>query len=169
MEKVVHVKPSQVESLATAPQMPSPVQKVMKTFPKASNKQTMKLSAIALAVVLLGVGTGWVLADRGPVSSSSTPSGAVAPGAKENQKEAGLTDDSTFSDTAEGTLEEGGIDGEGTHHLVRPGGDDQTAYLTSTVINLDNFVGKKVTVWGQTIAGKKAGWLMDVGRVKIIE
>ena len=165
----MHVSPPASVAPAKSSSAPNPVQHMMRQFPKANNKYTMKLTAIALVVVLLGVGTGWFLADRGPVSSSASPTGAVAPGAKDSQKEAGLADESTFSDSAEGVLEEGGIDGEGTHHLVRPGGDDQTAYLTSTVINLDNFVGKKVQVWGQTIAGKKAGWLMDVGRVKIIE
>ncbi len=165
MEKVQAPNPSQIHPSALINS--GPVQHVMKSFPKTGSKNTLKLTGIALVVVLLGVGTGWILADRG--SASSGPSEAVAPGAKDTQKEAGMADESTFSDTAEGVLEEGGIDGEGTHHLVRPGGEEQTAYLTSTVINLDNFVGKKVTVWGQTNAGKKAGWLMDVGRIKIVE
>lgn len=166
MEKVVHAPPNQTRPPQSGIN-PNPIQSVMKQFPKTSHKNTLKLTGVALVVVLLGIGTGWVLVDKG--SASSGPTEAVAPGAKDTKQEAGMADESTFSDTAEGTLEEGGIDGEGTHHLVRPGGDDQTAYLTSTVINLDNFVGKKVTVWGQTITGKKAGWLMDVGRVKIVE
>jgi hypothetical protein len=66
-------------------------------------------------------------------------------------------------------LEEGGIDGEGTHHLVRDGGPSKSVYLTSTVIDLDSFAGKKVKVWGETISARKAGWLMDVGKIKIIE
>ena len=78
-------------------------------------------------------------------------------------------DEKTFKDTAEGTLQEGGISGEGTHHLVRPGGDSQNVYLTSTVIDLQSFVGKKVQVWGQTVSARKAGWLMDVGKVKVLE
>lgn len=53
--------------------------------------------------------------------------------------------------------------------MVRGIGPSQYAYLTSTVIDLSAFTGKKVQVWGQTIAGKKAGWLMDVGKVKVIE
>jgi hypothetical protein len=31
------------------------------------------------------------------------------------------------------------------------------------------FVGHKITVWGETFSAQKAGWLMDVGRVQIIE
>jgi len=70
-----------------------------------------------------------------------------------------------FKDSAEGVLEKGGIDGEGTHHLVREGGPSQTAYLTSSVLDLDLFVGKKIKVEGETFAAQKAGWLMDVGLV----
>ena len=68
----------------------------------------------------------------------------------------------------EGNLESGGINGEGTHKLIRPGGDSQTVYLTSSVLDLNQFVGKKVKVWGQTFSAKKAGWLMDVGRVEVL-
>jgi hypothetical protein len=41
--------------------------------------------------------------------------------------------------------------------------------LTSTVIDLASFEGKKVKVWGQSLSGRKAGWLMDVGKVKVVE
>jgi len=34
---------------------------------------------------------------------------------------------------------------------------------------LQSFVGKKVMVWGQTIAAQQAGWLMDVGKIKVTE
>jgi hypothetical protein len=30
-------------------------------------------------------------------------------------------------------------------------------------------VGKKVRVYGQTFAGQKAGWLMDVGYIEVLE
>ncbi len=66
-------------------------------------------------------------------------------------------------------MEEGGIDGEGTYHLVRDGGPTKNVYMSSTVIDLGQFKGKKVQVWGQTISGKKAGWLMDVGKIKVLE
>ena len=64
-------------------------------------------------------------------------------------------------DKSEGVLEEGGIGGEGTHHIVRGNGPSQYAYLTSSVVDLDPFVGKKVQVWGETMSGKKAGWLIN--------
>lgn len=77
--------------------------------------------------------------------------------------------DGQFSDTAEGVLDRGGLNGEGSHKLLRPGGDSQTAYLTSSVIDLDQFAGHRVKVWGETFAGQKVGWLMDVGRVQVLE
>lgn len=130
---------------------------------KASLKVAWPYIAGSFAVVLVGVLVGWLVTGRGKGSST------VAPGAKSTEKEAGLADEKTFRDSAEGTLEAGGVNGEGTHHLVRNGGPSQNVYLTSTVIDLESFIGKKVQVWGETISARKAGWLMDVGKVKVIE
>ncbi len=80
---------------------------------------------------------------------------------------AGILDKETFKDTAEGTLREGGFEGEGSFHLERPGGESQNVYLTSTTVDLSEFIGKKVRVWGQTFDAKKAGWLMDVGYIEV--
>ena len=119
-------------------------------------------------VVAFGVGAGYLLARQGVLGgSTSTKSESV--GKVESMTEAGIDDESQFPDTAEGMLEEGGIAGEGTHHLVRTGGSSQTVYLTSTVINMDNFAGKKIKVWGQTVSAKKAGWLLYVGKIKVTE
>lgn len=122
----------------------------------------MPLIVGAILVVIVGVGTGWLL-------SGSSRSTVKVPGAEAGPKEAGLADEATFKDTAEGVLEEGGVDGEGTHHLVRQGGASQNVYLTSTVIDLQSFLGKKVQVWGQTITAREAGWLMDIGKIKVVE
>ncbi|MDO8452266.1 MAG: hypothetical protein Q7S79_00785 [bacterium] len=130
-------------------------------------------SLIILAVIFAGTGTGWVLAKGGSESGASAveEGDKVAPGATvtNDGKEAGIDDEATFKDKAEGTLEEGGLDGEGTHKLIREGGPSKTAYLTSSVIDLDEFVGQKVEVWGETNKGIKAGWLMDVGRIKVLD
>jgi hypothetical protein len=48
-------------------------------------------------------------------------------------------------------------------------GEHKYVYLTSSVVDLQSFVGKKVQVWGETLAGQSAGWLMDVGKVKVID
>ncbi|MBI4033256.1 MAG: hypothetical protein HY377_01970 [Candidatus Blackburnbacteria bacterium] len=128
---------------------------------------------VIIAVVVAGVGTGFFISTgTGKVAGIATKSGvSVAPGAevKKGGAEAGLSDTATFRDSAQGVLEQGGIDGEGTHHLVRDGGPSQNVYLTSSVVDLEQFLGKKVEVWGETFAAKKAGWLMDVGRIKVIE
>ncbi|MBU0576361.1 hypothetical protein KJ707_00855 [Patescibacteria group bacterium] len=80
----------------------------------------------------------------------------------------GVADEKTFKDSAEGYLEAGGIDGEGSHKLVRVGGVSQTVYLTSSITDLDKFIGMDVKIWGETFKGQKAGWLMDVGRIEVV-
>jgi hypothetical protein len=136
---------------------------VVKKFPKFNLKGSGILIAGVVLVILAGVGTGWLLSGA-RIAGTSTQD---VPGAATGPKEAGLADEKTFRDSAEGTLEEGGIAGEGTHHLVRDGGPSQNVYLTSTVIDLQSFAGKKVQVWGETISARKAGWLMDVGKIKV--
>ena len=74
-----------------------------------------------------------------------------------------------FSDSAVGTIKAGGVNNEGTHTLLRDGGVTQNAALTSSVVDLDLFVGKKVQVSGETNDSNKAGWFMDVGSIKILE
>lgn len=74
-----------------------------------------------------------------------------------------------FKDSATGTIEKGSINGEGTHILVREGGLSQRASLTSSVVDLDLFVGKKVEIKGETNASTKTSWLLDVGTIKIID
>ena len=76
---------------------------------------------------------------------------------------------SEFPDSAEGILKEGGIDGEGNFHLERPGGPSQNVYLFSNTVDLSEFVGKKVMVQGKTYAAEKAGWLMEVGYIEVIQ
>lgn len=77
--------------------------------------------------------------------------------------------DVNFSDTATGTIEKGSINGVGTHILNRPGGVDQRASLTSSVVDLDLFVDRKVEIKGETNASDKTSWLLDVGSVKVLE
>ena len=75
----------------------------------------------------------------------------------------------SFKDSATGIVEKGSINGEGTHILNRDGGKSQRASLTSSVIDLDLFVGKKVEIRGETNASTKTSWLLDVGVIKILE
>ena len=140
---------------------------------KASNFKASTLSfktplALFLILAVLGVATGYVVAAT--TGSSIIPLG---PGTKQSVNTAkgkifGSKDEKTFKDNAEGTLKVGGIEGEGAYHLERPGGESQNVYLTSSIMDLSAFVGKKVKVWGETFAAEKAGWLMDVGRLQVL-
>lgn len=125
-----------------------------------------KAMVIALVLIILaGLGTGFLLARN---KSMTLPGGK--PQILKTQKVVGSTDTKAFPDKAEGFLQKGGFEGEGTHKLImNPKDPSQTAYLTSTLVNLDDFVGKKIRVWGQTFAAQKAAWLMDVGRVELLE
>ncbi len=133
-------------------------------------ENTMKLNwrifiGVYVLLILLGVGTGYML------SSKQAGFGAVGQKSSTIKTDtvAGSTDATTFKDSAEGTIEKGGLDSEGSHKLIRDGGPSQTAYLVSSVVDLDEYVGKKVRVWGQTMAAKKVSWLMDVGKIERLQ
>ena len=130
---------------------------------KMDYKKMWPLILGAFVVVLAGVGTAWIIMNRTGGSS------VAAPGAKVTTTEAGMLDSKVKYDNAAGDLKEGGIGNEGTHHIERDGGPTQFIYLTSSVIDLQSFVGKKVEVWGETLASKKAGWLMDVAKIKVVQ
>jgi hypothetical protein len=146
-------------------------QQVLKKFPGVGKKgkNTLLLVLGSLFVVLAGVAAGWLLSGKTLGTSTSSVSKETEKEIKVSETEAGLEDESLFPDNAKGKLMEGGINGEGTYHLERPGGPQQNVYLTSTVIDLASFLEKEVEVWGETISGQKAGWLMDVGKIKVVE
>ncbi len=125
------------------------------------------LYILGMVIIILGGVTGFILSKS--ITSSKSSSSSVSNTSTSGKKVVGSADTKLFPDSAEGTLEEGGINGEGTHKLIRPGGDSQTVYLTSSSLDLNQFKGKKVKVWGQTFAGAKAAWLMDVGKVELLE
>ncbi|MCD8484688.1 hypothetical protein LRY65_04530 [Candidatus Woesebacteria bacterium] len=152
-------------------------------FDDTKEKNTMKntfsrktLLIGALVMVVLGLSSGFAGAYL------TKQSGGVAVVPKENQKTAqevenavrvgavfGVPDEKTFSDDTTGVLITGGLEGEGSHTLLRPGGESQNVYLTSSVVDLDQFEGHRVHIWGETFKGQKAGWLMDVGRIEVEE
>lgn len=143
-------------------------EKVFHTIDSSSSAFPTKVIILFLVVIILGIGSGYVLAKfkssklPGGSASNTTNSTSVVSGATY-----GSNDTSTFKDMAEGVVKAGGIDGEGQYHLVRPGGDSQNVYMTSSLVDLSQFVGHKVKVWGQTQKAQKAGWLMDVGKVEV--
>lgn len=137
-----------------------------------SKKEFMAKSTFILTtvfVILLGITVGYFTATKSSSTSSSQTSQVTSSSQVSKGSMVGSNDTKTFKDVAQGVLKNGGIDGEGQYHLVRPGGDSQNVYLTSSILDLSLFVDKKIKVNGQTQAAKKAGWLMDVGRVEILE
>lgn len=123
---------------------------------------------IIIIVVSAGILTGLILSSA---SKASTNRGSVlseeelSPEIKENLAQ-------TFRDEAEGVLEKNDdLDkyAQGTHKLIRPGGEDQTAYLTSSVLDLDEYIDKKIKVYGETFGSSQVGWLMDVGKVEVLK
>ena len=130
---------------------------------------TTKVIVLLFAVVLLGLLSGYLLASKsGPSLTASNVNNASNGNSVSKGTVVGSNDTKTFKDTAEGTLKEGGIDGEGAFHLDRTGGISQTVYLTSSSVDLSKFVNKKIKVWGQTQKAQHASWLMDVGRVEVL-
>jgi hypothetical protein len=121
---------------------------------------------IFVFLILLGIGTGYLLAGKVNTTAITSLNGAMVT-MQDGKKSVGVSDTKAFPDSATGVIEEGGSNGEGTHKLIRDGGPSQTVYMISSVVDLDQFIGKNVTVWGQTMAAKKVPWLMDVGRVDI--
>lgn len=164
------MKPVTVTSESTSSKI-SELVKPLNPQGGATMKKKVVFSLVVVLVVLAGIGTGYALSlsknagflkDQGLKREVSKEE--IGKGTK-----VGVADEKTFKDSAEGQLEKGGADGEGSHHLVRPGGESQNVYLTSSIIDLDQFVGRKVKVWGETFAAQKAGWLMDVGKLEVLE
>ena len=145
----------------------SPNTPVMHSFKDSKSSSPMKILVVFLVIAGLGVGTGFTLAKYSGNAEKNIPL-TSKDGSKSSGKLYGSDDTKTFKDTAEGKLEEGGIEGEGQYHLVRPGGESQNVYMTSSTVDLSQFVGKKIKVWGQTQTAQVAGWLMDVGRVEVL-
>lgn len=123
---------------------------------------------VLVGVMLAGYFAGSLVAKAVKPGQKTSLSGEPTVVASEKGEKEGILDKSKFPDSAEGVLREGGFEDEGSFNLERPGGPSQTVYLTSTVVDLSEYVGKKVKVYGQTYKGKKAGWLMDVGYVEVI-
>lgn len=143
------------------------------SFKKSSLPLQLGLGIVAIVLgITTGAGVFQLQANQGG-SSSNLISGDDAPIAQvatdriENGDVFGSSADD-FVDTAQGYLEDGGLNGEGSHSLLRPGGDSQTIYLTSSITDLDDFIGMEIKIWGETFAGQQAGWLMDVGRVEVL-
>lgn len=130
-----------------------------------SGKQVTVILAVYLMLIVFGIGTGYALSAKGMKLTGKSV--IDTKGTVENDRVVGIQDASRYSDCPVGTLESGGIKEEGTHHLIRTGGPSQTAYLTSSLIDLDQYVGLTVKVCGSTMQARTAPWLMDVERLEL--
>ena len=168
---VIEVKPVQV-ALESKPVQKEKMVKPLTSQGGSAMRKKLIYGLGSLVIILAGVGTGYILSLQ-KSAGGLMPQGDLKRevGEEEITKglKVGVADERTFRDSAQGNLEKGGVNGEGSHHLVRPGGESQHVYLTSSIIDLDQFAGRKVKVWGETFAGQKAGWLMDVGRLEVLE
>ena len=125
---------------------------------------------IIVFVVSAGVFSGLILSSRHKSQLKSQTKAALSEETLSQEQKISFSQ--TFRDQAEGVVEKNSdLDkyAQGRWRLIRPGGESQTAYLTSSVLDLDDFIGKKVRVHGETFGSSKVAWLMDVGKVEIIE
>jgi len=161
-------KPQPKKTVVPAQKPVAAPESIVKKLEPEKKTMPVKTILIGIAIVLAGAGSGYGLTyftsgAAGLKSSTEISKDGVKVGDTVGSSE------TSFKDSADGVLQAGGVDGEGSHHLLRAGGPDQTVYLTSSVVDLDLFVDHKIEIWGETFSAQKAGWLMDVGRVKVLE
>jgi len=138
-------------------------EKITKPISKIKNPMRLLLGVV-IAALVLGTLTGYTLTTKG--SSKVSP---LSLGTAKNPQQ----DTKTFKDFAEGTVKVKPAPSdpseytEGTHMLIRQGG--VPVALTSSVVDLSIYEGKKVKVFGETQKALKEGWLMDVGKVEEIK
>lgn len=137
----------------------------LKTF-SPSNTLHRALLVVLVLSLLLGAVTGYILGTKSSNTKLVDVGGTTTPKTAEQDKR-------TFRDFAEGVIKPtpkptGATEySEGTHLLQREGA--VPVALTSSVLDLSKYEGKKVKVYGETQKALKAGWLMDVGRIEEIE
>jgi hypothetical protein len=147
----------------------SPKNTPLRPVPQKNN--LLKFLPIIIIVIVIGLGifTGLVFSSRSKNSQQGTKASISE---EELPKEIKESFTQTFRDEAEGVIEKNDkLDkyAQGTHKLIRPGGESQTAFLTSSVLDLDQYVGQKVKVFGETFGSSQVGWLMDVGKVEVVQ
>lgn len=171
-QKQQQQNPSQTDSKSTQnksePQSGFKAKNFLRAVPARAGISKFIPIIIIILVVGAGIFSGLVVSSRNKsakISSAAISEENLTPQAKESFAQ-------TFRDQAEGTIEKNDqFDkyAQGTHKLIRPGGESQTAYLTSSVLDLDQYLGKKVKVYGETFGSSQVGWLMDVGKVDVAQ
>lgn len=137
-------------------------EKIAKKF-LPSTSSIKLLSGVVIAAVVLGVATGYILSQKERSQAVNPLLAPKTPG----------QDSRTFRDFAEGVIKlrpqssNLGEYVEGTHLLQREGA--VPVALTSSVVDLSQYEGKKVKVFGETQKAIKEGWLMDVGKIEEVK
>lgn len=136
--------------------------KITKYF--SADNPTRLFLTVVITSVILGTLTGYILANK-------APGGLISGGLSVTTAKTPQSDTRTFRDFAEGVIKakpepaDPGEYTEGTHVLVREGA--VPVALTSSVVDLSQYEGKKVKIFGETQKALKEGWLMDVGKVEV--
>lgn len=156
-----------VRKSAAQPSSAVTSQSVMQPISSKNTVSGFKVFIVLLVIILFGIGIGYAGSYISAKTGTNLVPAALNPNSPVQGKIYGNGDTSVFKDTAEGILQKGGDQGDGEYHLVRTGGQSQYVYLTSSTLDLSQFVGSKIKVWGQTQSAQHAGWLMDVGKVEV--
>ena len=123
---------------------------------------------VVVVIVALGIGTGLVASSVQKTKAQDKQAKSIAEEELSPQQQESFAQ--TFRDEAEGIIEKNDdfdTYAQGPWKLIRTGGESQTAYLTSSVMDLDEYIGKKVKVYGETFGSGQVSWLMDVGKVEV--
>ena len=130
--------------------------------------QTVSPFLIIIVVIGSGILSGIIFSSKSKAANSTTIQSANEQNLTPEQKQSFQV---VTRDQAEGVLEKNDkfeVTAQGQWKLIRPGGETQTAYLTSSFVDLDQYVGKKVKVYGETLGSDKVGWLMDIAKIEEI-
>lgn len=144
-----------------------PTEKITRPLLDPANSLKVIGGVIAFGIII-GIFSGYNMA--GNKSGSTNPLSAITGTQAAKSAEA---DTKTFKDFAQGTIKakpkpkDPTQYTEGTHVLQRDGA--YPVALTSSVVDLSEYEGKKVKVFGETQKALKEGWLMDVGKVEEIK
>lgn len=152
-----------------------PQERILKPMDGDMSQIHTKIAPLVIILAIgLGILTGWIFGRSGlalPTTGGenrSTSEVLQGKGSKSVQV-VGSKDTKTFKDCTKGKLirNDGKITTEGSHILQRVGGESQNVYLTSSIVDLEQFLNKTIEVCGETNAAQKAGWLLDVGLVRV--
>src|SRR3972149_10586545 len=130
----------------------------LRTAPKQAKFAKILPYFIVVVIVALGIGTGLVASSVQKAKAQNQQAKSIEEEELSPQQQESFAQ--TFRDEAEGTVEKNDdLDkyAQGTHKLLRSGGESQTAYLTSSVLALDEYFCRKENGFGATFGSSPVG------------